>query len=173
MRAAVGVVLRRDISLSRRLYSWLLGPFDEPSDQSTYLRQHGLGLLTDALLADMGVSQAAAEEPSTATRQRGFKIFIALLDKWEIAELIIDSAIMEALVSLKTGIQPVAGPATPEKSLAKSDELLPTANMLFDALDPFVTWRKFFVATVDAVTAGKLEVCLTLLHLFTMLSLAA
>jgi hypothetical protein len=49
MRAATGVVLRRDLSLNRRLYTWLLGP-DEKSDvQVAYFRQHGLELLKSTL----------------------------------------------------------------------------------------------------------------------------
>jgi hypothetical protein len=49
MRAAAGVVLRRDSSLNRRLYTWLLGP-DEASDvQITYLKTHSLELLTSTL----------------------------------------------------------------------------------------------------------------------------
>ncbi|KAG8901217.1 hypothetical protein FRB99_005472 [Tulasnella sp. 403] len=46
VRAALGVVLRRDLSLSRRLYTWLLGN-DETSDaQIAYLKAHGLDLET-------------------------------------------------------------------------------------------------------------------------------
>lgn len=49
MKAATGVVLRRDLSLNRRLYTWLLGPDDKSEAQSVYLRQHGLQLLSDTL----------------------------------------------------------------------------------------------------------------------------
>lgn len=49
MRAATGVVLRRDLSLNRRLYTWLLGPDDKSENQSIYLRQHALQLLSTTL----------------------------------------------------------------------------------------------------------------------------
>jgi hypothetical protein len=49
MRAVTGVVLRRDLSLSRRLYTWLLGSSDSPDTQMAHLREHGLDLLRSAL----------------------------------------------------------------------------------------------------------------------------
>ena len=49
MKAAIGVVLRRDLSLNRRLYTWLLGPDEKNEAQSVYLRQHALHLLSSTL----------------------------------------------------------------------------------------------------------------------------
>jgi len=49
MRAAAGVVLRRDLSLNRRLYTWLLGPDEASEVQITYLKTHSLELLTSTL----------------------------------------------------------------------------------------------------------------------------
>jgi len=49
MRAATGVVLRRDLSLNRRLYTWLLGPDDKSDQQITYLKEHALDLLKSTL----------------------------------------------------------------------------------------------------------------------------
>jgi hypothetical protein len=49
MRAATGVVLRRDLSLNRRLYTWLLGPDEKSENQTVFLRQHALQLLNTTL----------------------------------------------------------------------------------------------------------------------------
>ena len=49
MRAAAGVVLRRDSSLNRRLYTWLLGSDEASEVQITYLKTHSLELLTSTL----------------------------------------------------------------------------------------------------------------------------
>lgn len=49
MTAATSVVLRRDLSLNRRLYTWLLGPDDKSEAQTAYLNQHGLQLLSSTL----------------------------------------------------------------------------------------------------------------------------
>lgn len=49
MRAATGVVLRRDLSLNRRLYTWLLGPEENSDNQISYLKEHSLKLLSSTL----------------------------------------------------------------------------------------------------------------------------
>jgi hypothetical protein len=45
MRAATSVVMRRDLSLNRRLYSWLLGPDEHAEQQTAYFHAHALDLL--------------------------------------------------------------------------------------------------------------------------------
>jgi len=49
MRAATGVVLRRDLSLNRRLYTWLLGADEKSDNQVNYLKEHALELLHSTL----------------------------------------------------------------------------------------------------------------------------
>jgi hypothetical protein len=49
MKAATGVVLRRDLSLNRRLYTWLLGSDEKADAQVAYFREHALGLLASTL----------------------------------------------------------------------------------------------------------------------------
>ena len=49
MRAATSVVMRRDLSLNRRLYTWLLGPDENAEQQIAYLCAHSLGLLQTTL----------------------------------------------------------------------------------------------------------------------------
>jgi hypothetical protein len=50
MKACLTIVLRRDLSLSRRLYSWLLGPENETEEaQLAFLRKWSLDLLATAL----------------------------------------------------------------------------------------------------------------------------
>ena len=49
MRAATGVVLRRDLSLNRRLYTWLLGSDEKNDRQMDYFKEHVLELLRTTL----------------------------------------------------------------------------------------------------------------------------
>ena len=49
MRAACSVVLRRDLALNRRLYTWLLGPEEGSENQSQYFRTNALDLLKSTL----------------------------------------------------------------------------------------------------------------------------
>ncbi len=101
MRAVAGVVLRRDLSLSRRLYSWLLGPSDNSDTQIGHLKQHGLELLRVALKAEMDEQSA-----ESADRQRPFKIFISLLDKWEIGHSLTEVLVLDAFAALQASLRP-------------------------------------------------------------------
>lgn len=49
MQNALNIVLKRDLSLSRRLYSWLLGNGETPESQMAYLKEHGLETLCSVL----------------------------------------------------------------------------------------------------------------------------
>ena len=49
IKSACGIVLRRDLSLSKRLYGWFLGTEEESEKQIDRFRKTGLGLVTDAL----------------------------------------------------------------------------------------------------------------------------
>ena len=49
LQAATCVVLRRDLSLSRRLYTWILGPSEDSSMQMVYLKNNALSDLVQAL----------------------------------------------------------------------------------------------------------------------------
>jgi hypothetical protein len=49
MRAATSVVLRRDLALNRRLYTWLLGPEENSQQQIQHFKTHALPLLTATL----------------------------------------------------------------------------------------------------------------------------
>lgn len=49
VKAASGIVLRKDLSLSRRVYHWFLGTSEESTKQIIHFRSHGLRLMTRSL----------------------------------------------------------------------------------------------------------------------------
>lgn len=98
MKAMAGVVLRRDLSLSRRLYTWLLGSSEESEAQVEHLRRNALPLLRECLVKDIEASEA--ETSDLALRQRPLKIIISLLDKWEIAYPLTEVIVLDLLQSL-------------------------------------------------------------------------
>lgn len=49
LRAACAVVLQREVSLSRRVFNWLLGKEESPEKQVAYFRTYGLELLSKVL----------------------------------------------------------------------------------------------------------------------------
>ncbi|BGP14202.1 hypothetical protein JCM10213v2_002145 [Rhodosporidiobolus nylandii] len=143
-RGVIGVVLRRDLSLSRRLYTWLLGPSDASDSQITHLRSHALDLLRAALKADMDATATATAVGEERERQRPFKIFISLLDKWEIGAQLTDVLVLEAFDALRRSL----------RQGDDHDELLMTGNMLFEVVDPFLLWKQVYAA-VKAELAGQ------------------
>ncbi|GAA5913260.1 Dop1p [Sporobolomyces salmoneus] len=138
VRAATGVVLRRDLSLSRRLYTWLLGSSESSEQQVNHLRTHGLELLRLALKSEMDDQSIEME---TVERQRPFKIFISLLDKWEIGGVLTEVLVLDAFESLKVNLRPGDD----------HDELLLTGNMLFEILDPFLLWKQIYLSICSAL----------------------
>jgi hypothetical protein len=94
MKAATNVVLRRDLSLNRRLYAWLLGPGPDEGNVA-FFRTHALELLRGTLREDM----FASPQPDS----RPFKIFISLLDKWELGGPLVEILLYDALKAVKRG----------------------------------------------------------------------
>ncbi|GAA5887198.1 hypothetical protein JCM6882_002446 [Rhodosporidiobolus microsporus] len=143
VRSVIGVVLRRDLSLSRRLYTWLLSSQDSSDEQSAYLRAHGLGLLHDALKAEMEAAASSEERK----RQRPFKIFISLLDKWEIGAQLTEALVLESFEALRGTLRPGD----------EHDELLMTGNMLFEVLDPFLLWKQVYRSIKSEMHDGQAD----------------
>ncbi|THV06503.1 hypothetical protein K435DRAFT_960479 [Dendrothele bispora CBS 962.96] len=136
MRAAVSVVLRRDLSLNRRLYSWLLGPDDKSEKQIEYLKTNALELLRLTLREDM-------VSPSTEySESRPFKIFISLLDKWEIGSTLSEVLVYDAFKALKHLI---------ESSSDGSDDVSMTASTLYEAVEPQILWRQLLSAMFNEI----------------------
>lgn len=91
LRAAFDVVLQRDISLSRRVYNWLLGTGETSEQQVEYFQHNGLEAISAALQFDM------EQDP---TSPRPFRTFLALLDKWEVGSLLAEKLVMPAFKAI-------------------------------------------------------------------------
>jgi hypothetical protein len=94
LRAAFDVVLQRDISLSRRVHTWLIGTSETSEEQIGYFRTHGLDAVCHALEADM------TADPTSA---RPLRTFLALLDKWEVGSGLAARLVLPALRAIRTG----------------------------------------------------------------------
>ncbi|KAK0550035.1 hypothetical protein OC845_002839 [Tilletia horrida] len=155
VRAALAVVLRKDLSLNRRLYTWFLGP-EEGGDQIAYLQKNSLELIRRALRDEFFAPISPGSD-----RQRPYRIFISLLDKYEIGHALTEVLVLDAFqaVALHAQLQDSltaaadAGSSQEKEKNASAllvassvDDLLTTARMLFEAVDPFITYRQFFLA---------------------------
>ncbi|KAI9357017.1 Dopey, N-terminal-domain-containing protein [Zopfochytrium polystomum] len=124
MMAALSVVLRKDMSLNRRLYSWLLGSSpDLPPDHCKTIAEALKVMFSEPSenIADIG---------------RPYKIMLSLLDKAEIGRPVLDEVFLHIMSSLASKC---AGSTSPS-------EILQTANMLLQNLEPFVVFRQYFKA---------------------------
>ncbi|KAJ4470942.1 Dopey, N-terminal-domain-containing protein [Lentinula aciculospora] len=136
MRAAVGVVLRRDLSLNRRLYSWLLGPGEKSEKQIEYLKENALELLKNTLKEDM-VSPSGEYSES-----RPFKIFVSLLDKWEIGAALSEVLVYDSLKAVK---------ALSEAAPEGEEDVSMTANTLYEAVEPHIIWRRLLSSVFQEI----------------------
>ncbi|KAJ3264062.1 hypothetical protein HDU77_009470 [Chytriomyces hyalinus] len=150
MRSAVGVVLRKDISLNRRLYSWLLGPSET---LSTTVRDS----LVSTLLAMLWVESNDLLEITNT-----FLIIISLMDKDEIGTIVMERIILDLFKSLKWRSE--------ESSIYK--EILQSVNMLLDAINPFILWKRLYYLVsmststhfMDSETVHLLEYVFTIIR---------
>lgn len=119
MRAASGVVLRRDLSLNRRLYTWLLGSDEKSEQQVAFFKKNALELLKSTLKV-CGIYFMPTQSKMNAffclqdemyspsgdySESRPFKIFISLLDKWEIGAALTEVLVYDAFKALKQFVE--------------------------------------------------------------------
>ncbi|KAJ8315121.1 hypothetical protein KUTeg_007271 [Tegillarca granosa] len=118
VKAAITVVLRRDMSLNRRLYSWLLGMTVSGSDVSrhgdgvssntepeqTYFQIHSKELLIQALKNKLTEKETEEDQFKASTSKssvlKPFRILMSLLDKPEIGPVILENVLLSVLQCL-------------------------------------------------------------------------
>lgn len=143
----INTILRRDMSLNRRLYSWLLGTevlnsnrnlmeadlsenislnsvpesgSASKSSQISYFEQYSKQILIKALKITFKNSVQSAD-------LRPYKILLSLLDKVEIGPVVLDSILCDVIRTI---------------SLCKGDdEVKKSVNTLFGNFDPSYIWN--------------------------------
>lgn len=163
--AAAGVVARRDMSLNRRLWTWLLGP--EPVGQdgdggptsptpgddhgaghsirTRYFGEFGLLPLTQALLK---MIEQDAQNP--VERARPFRICLSLMDRWEIGGLVVPDIFLPVVDSVRK---------YKSKAIGKTDfsEVLRSASVFFDGVESGLIWGEIVGLIAKAIGPGKLS----------------
>lgn len=152
LHAAMTVVLKRDLSLNRRLYAWVLGPSEEQSMQQEYFKKYALEYARASLMDDL--AQASAQHVDSKNhvlsrmtlneRQKPIRIIISLLDKWSIGLPLINAMIVDILKSLKDQLRSQYDQGASVR--AGTSDISTTAKMLFEAVDPFGMYRQLFYA---------------------------
>ena len=162
--AAAGVVARRDMSLNRRLWTWLLGP--EPvgndneggpesptsvtgdpmaahSSRTRYFEEFGLQPLTNAL-----VKMIDRDAINPVERARPFRICLSLMDRWEIGGLVVPDIFLPVVSSVR---------GYKDKATSKADftEVLRSASVFFDGVESGLIWGEIVGLIAHAVGTGK------------------
>ncbi|KAI9167035.1 Protein dopey [Paramyrothecium foliicola] len=164
LRAAAGVVTRRDMSLNRRLWAWLLGPEPTPAegemasetnkDEQTYLtsktsyfEEYGLQPLTRALL-DLIKGPAHA---SVIERARPFRICLSLMDRWEIGGLIVPEVFLPVIESVRQFKDQAS-------SKSEYNDVLRSASVFFDGIESGLIYGELVGLLAQAMSPGNLSV---------------
>ena len=164
LRSAVGVVTRRDMSLNRRLWTWLLGPEPASADgdqtvdaagsstdhgylasRTGYFENYGLQPLTKALLSMIkGNAQASAAELA-----RPFRICLSLMDRWEIGGLVVPEVFLPVVQSVRQF--QVRAPDSSEFA-----EILRSASVFFDGIESGLIYSELVGLMAQAIGPGSL-----------------
>ena len=168
LRAAVGVTVRRDMSLNRRLWSWLLGPepaasaeheggLDSPtstanqshgflSSRTTYFEEHGLQPLTQALLATI----KSDTDSNPTERARPYRVCLSLMDRWEIGGLVVPELFLPIVDSVRE---------YKAKAASKADfaEVLRSASVFFDGVESGLIYGELLSLMAQAIGPGDVS----------------
>ncbi|KAI1209979.1 Dopey, N-terminal-domain-containing protein [Annulohypoxylon truncatum] len=164
LRAAAGVVTRRDMSLNRRLWAWFLGP-DPPSQEhenglespnspvdhhgflnskTSYFEEYGLQPLTRALLAMINSSSGS----NPVERARPYRICLSLMDRWEIGGLVVPEIFLPVIESVKDF-------KSKASSKAEFNEVLRSASVFFDGVESGLIYGEIIGLMAQAIGPGN------------------
>lgn len=167
LKAAVGVVTRRDMSLNRRLWAWFLGPEPASGDQdqgpespaavsnppqpfisssTSYFEEFVLQPLTSALLS---MIQGSAHKNPTE-RARPYRICLSLMDRWEIGGLVIPEVFLPVVENVRQ---------FKELSSSKAEfaEVLRSASVFFDGIESGLIYGELIGQLAQALGPGNLS----------------
>ncbi|XP_028836850.1 protein dopey-1 isoform X3 [Denticeps clupeoides] len=168
LSAALHVVLRRDMSLNRRLYAWLLG-FDNngvkvgprstrhsnPEEHAThYFNTYSKDMLVQAMVGILQGKARGGEEESVLMHDlKPFRILISLLDKPELGPAILEDVLIEVFRTLHSQCRAELDLHSQNRfskdhtqlsnklrENKKTAELIKTANLLFNSFEPYYMW---------------------------------
>jgi hypothetical protein len=152
--ATVSVLLRRDMSLNRRVWSWLLGPeakdsgnvspsvernealHSEDSQQFRHFATYGQASVQRCLMAML-------EHPGLrpVEKARPFRICLSLMDRWEIGGVLVPRLFLPAMRS----VHAYSTQATREEAT----EAIKSASLFFDGTESRLIWSELFKLLQD------------------------
>jgi hypothetical protein len=130
--SVVNTILKKDMSLNRRVWNWLLGnDLESNAVHQEYFQKYGAELLTSSLLAlingeyyDHFIKHPYEQKVSS------FKICLAIMDKWEIGSIVIPKILLPFLKSIKSS-----------QGKDQFEEVLKSGMVLFDSIETLVIFQ--------------------------------
>ncbi|KIR58136.1 hypothetical protein I314_06101 [Cryptococcus bacillisporus CA1873] len=141
--SVTSVVLQKELSLSRRVYNWLLGTSEAPNDQIEYFKTYGLDLLSSTLLLKMENAMVEGDEGRDNDQQKPFKIFLSLLDKWEVGGVLSERVAIPALRIIM------------DASTSGLTETSSMASALYEAVEPSIIWKALYYSVEERIVQGN------------------
>jgi hypothetical protein len=129
-KSVLQVLMRKDMSLSRRFYTWALDALPGATEQQEHLSEHSLGIIVEAVRRLLQVESASADELS-----RPFKLLVFVLDKPVIADPLVRECLLDLIAFLQEAEARLDGDSF--------EKLLGSANMFFRMLDLDLIWGRF------------------------------
>lgn len=145
MKKALLMLLRREASLNRRVYTWMLG--EDAAQQSAYFARNSkqsLVLALKSLFADSTASHTSLEKAIVP-----FKVLLALFDKPEVSAPIINEVLETIFIALHKFC---------DSSYSFTAEIIAQVNTVLDGLRPAIIWQfinQFVREDVETIMSGK------------------
>lgn len=166
--AAALTVLRRDMSLNRRLYAWLLGTdingdmvAPQPNLSTTteehalfYFNTYSRDFLVQALISILKQTDVESKPENVTGYLRPFRIIISLLDKPEIGPAVLSSVLLEVVRAFYRYCREMLGEetitnsglsgnqlASKIKENKNASEIIKTVNMLVSSMNSEYLWE--------------------------------
>lgn len=159
--AAANCVLRRDMSLNRRLWSWFLGPdstASEPEDgaplsptdsrgngsqkQALYFQKHGAASLEKSIM-----NMLSQQSLNPINRARPFRVCLSLMDRWEVGGLIVPKVLLPALRN--------AYEYSDTSSTAQLEEVVRSASLFFDGVESSLIWSRLISVLLSSFDSRR------------------
>ncbi|KAM0290239.1 hypothetical protein ACHAO9_005376 [Fusarium lateritium] len=166
LKSAVGVVTRREMSLNRRLWVWLLGPEppaepDQSGEHSSspsadqhaslvsrtnYFEEFGLHPLIKAILQMI----ESSSHNTASERAKPYRICLSLMDRWEIGGLVVPEVFLPIVESVRR-FQDHAS------SKSEFNEVLRSASVFFDGIESGLIYGEIAGLLAQALGPGSIS----------------
>ncbi|XP_076619120.1 protein DOP1 homolog isoform X1 [Colletes latitarsis] len=161
--AALVTILRRDMSLNRRLFAWLLGTevstsilkrktvttvSETAENTPTYFDMYSKEMLVEAIKSLL--KSVCEESPQDL---KPYRILVSLLEKADIGPVILDDILFEVFRTFYNA-------CGQSNRVPKTNEVVKSANLLFSTLEPSYVWIHcgyLFEQACQARTNSKCE----------------